>query len=70
LTIDGTPSIVERKKVKLKVDGKCFLYQKEGYIARHCLQKRPIVAVLANLDKESSDDDKASSSFSTKQPAN
>jgi hypothetical protein len=38
LTIDGTPPVSERKKVELKVDGKCFLCQMEGYMARHCLQ--------------------------------
>jgi hypothetical protein len=55
-TFDGTPPVSKRKKVELKVDGKCFLCQKEGYMARHCLQKRAIAAVLADLDKEDADD--------------
>jgi hypothetical protein len=63
-TFDGTLPASERKKVELKVDGKCFLCQKEGHMARHCPQKRAIAAVLADLDKESSDDDKDSSSSS------
>jgi hypothetical protein len=71
LTIDGTPLGSERKKVELKVDGKCFLCQKEGHMARHCPQQRAITVVLADLDKESSNDDKdSSSSSSSEQPEN
>jgi hypothetical protein len=55
-TFDAALPISERKKVELKVDGKCFLCQKEGHMARHCPQKRAIAAVLADLDKEDSDD--------------
>jgi hypothetical protein len=62
LTIDGTPPVSEHKKVELKVDGKCLLCQKEGHMVRHCPQKRAIATVLANLVKESSDDDMDSSS--------
>src|ERR1700716_1686192 len=63
-TFDGTLPVSERKKVELKVDGKCFLCQKEGHMARHYPQKKAITAVLADLDKESSDDDKDSTSSS------
>jgi hypothetical protein len=62
LTIDGTSSVSEHKKVKMKVDGKCFLYQKEGHMACYCLQTRAIIAVLADLDKESSDNNRNFSS--------
>jgi hypothetical protein len=57
-TFDGTLPVSERKKV----DGKCFLCQKEGHMARHCPQKKAIAAVLADLDKEDSDDQDSSSS--------
>ena len=49
------------------MDGKCFLCQKEGHMARHCPQKKAIAAVLADLDsddKEDSDNDKDSTSSS------
>src|SRR4030081_600423 len=58
LTVDGTLPVSERKKV----DGKCFLCQKEGHMAHHCPQKKAIAAVLADLDKEDSDDQDSSSS--------
>src|SRR4030081_3202217 len=58
LTVNGTLPVSERKKV----DGKCFLCQKEGHMTRHCPQKKAIAAVLADLDKEDSDDQDSSSS--------
>ena len=57
-TFDGTLPVSERKKV----DGKCFLCQTEGHMARHCPQKKAIIAVLADLNKEDSDDQDSSSS--------
>src|ERR1700716_3598243 len=35
-TFDGILPTSERKKVELRVDGKCFLCKKEGHMARHC----------------------------------
>ena len=43
---DNTSPISEQKKAELKGDGKCFLCQKEGHIARHCPQMKVITALL------------------------
>jgi hypothetical protein len=67
-TSDNPVPVSERKKAELKADGKCFLCQKEGHIARYCPQKKAIAAVLADLDKE--DSDETDSDISSEQSEN
>jgi len=66
---DNTSPISEQKKAELKGDGKCFLCQKEGHIARYCPQKKVIAALLAaaDQDEESSDDSSMHSSSPSEQ---
>jgi len=69
---DNTPRISEQQKAELKADGRCFLCQKEGHIARHCPQKKVIAALLAaaDQDKESSDDSSTDSDITSEQSEN
>ena len=41
-------------KKALQQDSKCFLYYKEGYFVKKCLEQKVIAKVLKKLDEESS----------------